>query len=109
MVIWPMPPAPYGPDQALRFLSGSHGRLAEGDGCRERARRRSHCPRGLELYRLPARPAARFRREKPQEFRRSKAIGRSGFYAKLEIMDRIARGLPEAAVDRHLVETKVFE
>jgi hypothetical protein len=40
--------------QALRLfiadeiLKRESYRLAAGEGCRERARRRSHCPRGLE-------------------------------------------------------------
>jgi hypothetical protein len=62
-----------------------------------------------KLYRLPARPAARFRREKPQQFRRGKAIGRSGFDAELEIVDRIARGLPETPVDLPMIKPKAFE
>ncbi len=50
-------------------------------------------------YRLPPRLAVCFHCETAQEARGRKAIGGGVFNAELEIVDRVARGLPETAVD----------
>ena len=44
-----------------------------------------------------------------RQFRGRKAIGWSRFDTKLKIMDRIARSLPEAAIDFPMIKPEFFQ